>query len=182
MPTTATINDVLAFWRAAGPEKWFAKDDAFDAQIQGRFLAAHEAAAAGALADWETTPEGVYALMILLDQFPRNLFRGSPRAFATDAQALEIAERAIAKGFDREITVPERRFIYMPFMHAEDLAHQERCVALCEASDDAEGVKHAVTHRDIIRDFGRFPHRNAVLGRQTTPAEHAFLDEGGFRG
>ncbi len=182
MPTTATIEEVLAFWREAGPEKWFANDDAFDAGIRTCFLAAHEAASRGELAAWEATPEGVYALMLLLDQFPRNLFRGSPRAFATDAQALEIAERAIAKGFDREIAVPERRFLYMPFMHAENIAHQERCVALCEASDDAEGVKHAVTHRDIIRDFGRFPHRNAVLGRQTTPEEQAFLDEGGFRG
>ena len=120
--------------------------------------------------------------MILLDQFPRNLFRGSPRAFATDAQALAIAERAIARGFDKPFPLPERRFIYMPFMHAEDLAHQERCIALCAASDDPEGVKYAVIHRDIIRDFGRFPHRNAVLGRRTTAAEQAFLDEGGFGG
>jgi uncharacterized protein (DUF924 family) len=182
MTTPATIDEVLSFWRAAGPEKWFAKDDAFDADIRSRFLAAHETAASGELAAWEDTPDGVYALMLLLDQFPRNLFRGSPRAFATDAQALEIAERAIAKGFDLTIPVPERRFIYMPFMHAEDLAHQERCIALCDASNDPEGVKFAVIHRDIIRDFGRFPHRNAVLGRQTTPAEQDFLDEGGFRG
>jgi uncharacterized protein (DUF924 family) len=182
MPTTVTIDEVLCFWRAAGPEKWFAKDDAFDADIRNRFFAAHEAAARGELAGWDNTPEGVYALLILLDQFPRNLFRGSPRAFATDAQALTIAERAIARGVDKAIDVPERRFIYMPFMHAEDLAHQERCIALCEASDDPEGVKFAVIHRDIIRDFGRFPHRNTVLGRQTTPQEQEFLDEGGFRG
>lgn len=182
MPTTATIDDILSFWRAAGPDKWFAKDDAFDADIRARFLAAHEAAANGELAAWEDTPEGVYALLILLDQFPRNLFRGSPRAFATDAQALAIAERAIAKGFDLTIPVPERRFLYMPFMHAEDLAHQERCVALCDASDDPEGVKFAVIHRDIISDFGRFPHRNPILGRKTTPQEQDFLDEGGFRG
>lgn len=182
MPTTATIDEVLSFWRAAGPEKWFAKDDAFDADIRNRFFAAHEAAACGELAGWNNTPEGVYALLILLDQFPRNLFRGSPRAFATDAQALTIAERAIARGFDKAIDVPERRFIYMPFMHAEDLAHQERCIALCQASDDPEGVKFAVIHRDIIRDFGRFPHHNPILGRKTTPQEEEFLDEGGFRG
>lgn len=174
--------DILAFWRQAGPEKWFAKDEAFDAEIRARFLAAHEAAAAGELSDWEATPEGVYALLILLDQFPRNLFRGSPRAFATDAMALAIAERAVARGFDKAIGLPERRFLYMPFMHAENLAHQERCVALCEEADDAEGVKHAIVHRDIIRDFGRFPHRNPVLGRETTPEEQDFLDEGGFRG
>lgn len=182
MPTTATIDEVVAFWRAAGPSKWFAKDDAFDAEIRARFLRTHEAAADGELAAWEETPEGVYALMILLDQFPRNMFRNSPRAFASDAQALAIAERAIAKGFDKAFQPPESRFIYMPFMHAEDLAHQERCIALCEASDDPDGVTFAVIHRDIIRDFGRFPHRNAVLRRQTTPHEQDFLDEGGFRG
>jgi uncharacterized protein (DUF924 family) len=182
MPTTTMIDDVVTFWRAAGPEKWFAKDDTFDADIRSRFIAAHEAASRGELAAWEDAPDGVYALMILLDQFPRNLFRGSARAFATDAQALAIAERAIANGFDRAFQPPESRFIYMPFMHAEDLAHQARCIALCEASDDPDGVKFAVLHRDIIRDFRRFPHRNAVLGRQTTPQEQAFLDEGGFRG
>jgi uncharacterized protein (DUF924 family) len=174
--------DVLAFWRQAGPEKWFAKDDAFDDEIRTRFLASHEAAAAGELAGWEATPAGVYALLLLLDQFPRNLFRGSPRAFATDAMALAIAGRAIAKGFDGAFDLPERRFIYMPFMHAEDLAHQERCLALCQASDDAEGVKYAVIHRDVIRDYGRFPHRNPVLGRKTTPEEQVFLDQGGFSG
>lgn len=182
MPDKASIADILAFWRAAGPDKWFARDDAFDADIRQRFLETYQAAASGDLAAWEDTPDGVYALLILLDQFPRNMFRGSPRAFATDALALAIAQRAIARGFDKAIGVPERRFIYMPFMHAEDLAHQERCVALCAASDDTEGVKHAVTHRDIIRDFGRFPHRNTVLGRQTTAEEQEFLDEGGFRG
>jgi len=182
MTTTAKIDEVLSFWRAAGPEKWFAKDDAFDANIRARFLATHETAARGELAAWEDTPEGVYALMILLDQFPRNLFRGSPRAFATDAQALAIAERAIARGLDKTFAPPESRFIYMPFMHAEDLAHQERCIALCEASGDPEGVKFAVLHRDIIRDFGRFPHRNPILGRKATPQEQDFLDEGGFRG
>lgn len=182
MPPIATIEAVIGFWRAAGPDKWFARDEAFDAEIRDRFLATHEAAAAGRLSDWEATADGAYALLILLDQFPRNLFRGSPRAFATDEQALHVAERAIARGFDDAFQPPERRFIYIPFMHAEDLAHQESCVALCAAADDAEGVKYAQQHRDIIRDFGRFPHRNPVLGRQTTAAERAFLDEGGFSG
>ncbi|QFR34580.1 DUF924 family protein [Ancylobacter sp. TS-1] len=174
--------DILDFWRAAGPERWFEKDDAFDAAIRARFLDAYEAAAAGELDGWEETAEGSYALILLLDQFPRNLFRGSPRAFATDAAARNVADRAVARGFDRAFDLPERRFLYMPFMHSEELADQERCLALCEAADDPEGVHHAVVHRDIIRDFGRFPHRNPVLGRDSSDEEHAFLAAGGFAG
>ena len=180
--TLPSANAVVSFWREAGPEKWFAKDDAFDAEISRHFFPVHEAAAAGKRVDWEETPEGVYALLILLDQFPRNMFRGSPRAFATDAQAVEVAERAIARGFDEAYQPPEKRFFYMPFMHSEGLEDQERCIALCAAADDADGVKYAEIHRDIIRDFGRFPHRNPVLGRETTAPEQAFLDEGGFSG
>jgi uncharacterized protein (DUF924 family) len=180
--TLPTAAEIVAFWREAGPERWFEKDDSFDAEITSRFLAAHEAAAAGHLDSWQGTPEGAFALLILLDQFPRNMFRGSKRAFATDAKALAIAERAIAQGFDRVYQPPEQRFFYMPHMHSEELADQQRCVDLCAAADDAEGVKFAVIHRDIIRDFGRFPHRNAVLRRQTTAQEHAFLAEGGFAG
>jgi uncharacterized protein (DUF924 family) len=174
--------DIVAFWREAGPEKWFAKDAAFDAEIRRRFLPAHEAAAAGQLDDWQETPEGAYALLILLDQFTRNLFRGSKQAFATDAKALAVARHAIARGFDKSYQPPEQRFLYMPFMHSEALHDQEHCVALCAAADDAEGVKFAEIHRDIIRDFGRFPHRNGVLGRDTTPEEQTFLDDGGFAG
>lgn len=180
--TLPSATAIVAFWREAGPEKWFLKDEAFDAEITRRFLPAHEAAAAGQLADWEETAEGVYALLILLDQFPRNMFRGSPRAFATDAQAVEIAGRAIAHGFDEAYQPPEKRFFYMPFMHSEGLADQERCIELCAAADDPDGVKYAEIHRDIIRDFGRFPHRNPVLGRDTTPEEKAFLEAGGFAG
>ena len=179
-PPAATA--ILDFWREAGPEKWFAKDDAFDALIRRRFLAEVEAAARGELSDWEATPEGVYALLLLLDQFPRNLYRGSSQAFAADPLALAVAERAIARDFDQAFENPERRFIYMPFMHSEDLADQQRCIALCEASDDPEGVKFAEIHRDIIRDFGRFPHRNPVLGRQSSAEERRFLDDGGFSG
>ncbi|MFJ5367902.1 DUF924 family protein [Bosea sp. CER48] len=180
--TLPSAADVVAFWREAGPDKWFAKDEAFDAEITRRFLAAHEAAAAGQLGAWEAAPEGVYALLILLDQFPRNMFRGSARAFATDATAVGVAERAIARGFDGAYEAPEKRFFYMPFMHSEELVHQERCIALCAAAADPEGVRYAEIHRDIIRDFGRFPHRNPVLGRDTTPLEKAFLDKGGFSG
>ncbi|MBN9436788.1 DUF924 family protein [Bosea sp. (in: a-proteobacteria)] len=179
-PPAATA--ILDFWREAGPEKWFAKDDAFDALIRRRFLAEVEAAARGELNAWEETPEGVYALLLLLDQFPRNLYRGSSQAFAADPLALAVAERAIARGFDQAFENPERRFIYMPFMHSEDLADQQRCIALCEAADDPEGVKFAEIHRDIIRDFGRFPHRNPVLGRQSSAEERRFLDDGGFSG
>jgi uncharacterized protein (DUF924 family) len=181
-PTLASAAEIIAFWREAGPEKWFNKDEAFDTAIRERFLDTHLAAARGELSGWESTPEGAYALLLLLDQFPRNLFRGSAQAFATDEQALGIAERAITKGFDKRFEGAERRFFYLPHMHAEDLAHQERCVALCEAANDPEGVKFAIIHRDIIRDFGRFPHRNPVLGRETTQQEQAFLEAGGFSG
>lgn len=177
-----TADEIIAFWREAGPERWFEKDDAFDTAIRTRFLAAYEAAAAGKLQSWEATAEGCYALILLLDQFPRNLFRGSSQAFATDAQAREVADAAIAHGFDRRFDLPERRFFYVPLMHSEDLADQQRCVALCEAAGDEEGVHHAVIHRDIIRDFGRFPHRNPVLGRDMSEEERAFLASGGFAG
>lgn len=173
--------DVLAFWRAAGPRKWFAKDDGFDADIRARFLPTYEAAA-GRLADWETTSEGALALTIVLDQFPRNMFRDSARAFATDAIARTIADRAIAQGFDQSVPVAERIFFYLPFEHSEDLADQERCVALVRAIGNADLLRWAELHADIIRRFGRFPHRNAVLGRKTTPAERAYLDDDGFAG
>jgi len=183
MTTQASIGPdaVLAFWRAAGPDKWYTKDDAFDADIRARFLGAYEAAAAGRLA-WDETPEGALALVIVLDQFPRNMFRGSARAFAADPLARKVATRAIDRGFDQRFAVPERCFFYLPFEHSELLADQERCVALNRASGDADGVKWAELHADIIRRFGRFPHRNRVLGRVTTPEEQAFLDDGGFAG
>ena len=174
-------HDVLAFWRAAGPDKWYTKDAAFDDDIRTRFLATYEAAAARALA-WDDTADGALALLIVLDQFPRNMFRGSARAFAADPLAREVAARAIARGFDREIAVPECSFFYLPFEHSEALADQERCTALNRASGDADALKWAELHADIIRRFGRFPHRNAVLGRTTTPEEQAFLDADGFAG
>lgn len=172
---------VLAFWRAAGPDKWFTKDESFDAEIRARFLSAYESAADGRLA-WDDTPEGALALVIVLDQFPRNMFRGSARAFAADPLARKIAARAIDHGFDLRFAVPERGFFYLPFEHSEALADQERCVALNRASHDADALKWAELHADVIRRFGRFPHRNKVLGRVTTPEEQAFLDGGGFAG
>jgi uncharacterized protein (DUF924 family) len=172
---------VVAFWRAAGPDKWFTKDATFDAAIGEKFLATYEAAAAGALA-WDDDPEGALALVIVLDQFPRNMFRGGARAFAADPLARTVASRAIARGFDQKIPQAERSFFYLPFEHSEELADQERCVALNRASGDADALKWAELHADIIRRFGRFPHRNGVLGRMTTPEEQAFLDDGGFAG
>jgi uncharacterized protein (DUF924 family) len=173
---------ILAFWRAAGPTKWFERDDDFDAEIRARFLATHEAAAAGRLEHWQATADGTLALLILLDQFPRNLFRGDARAFATDAAARALAERAIARGTDRLFPLPDRGFFYLPLMHSENLADQERCIALCRDAGDAEGEKYAEIHADIIRRFGRFPHRNRALGRATTEQERAFLDGSGFGG
>ena len=126
--------------------------------------------------------EGALALLILLDQFSRNMFRDSARAFATDYLARAIADRALARGFDQETDTTMRPFFYLPFMHSELLADQDRCLRLYEAFGDPEQLKFAVTHRDIIAKFGRFPHRNRVLGRETTPAEREFLDGGGFAG
>ena len=172
---------VVAFWRAVGPDRWFEKDAALDDEIKRRFLATHEAAAAGKLTGWEQTAEGALALLILFDQFPRNMFRGEARAFATDPLARAITSRAILNGFDGAF--PDMRgFFYLPFEHSENLADQERGLALYKAVGDEDGLKWAKLHADIIRRFGRFPHRNAVLGRVTTPEEQAFLDSGGFAG
>jgi uncharacterized protein (DUF924 family) len=180
-PAQPTPADVVAFWRAAGPERWFEKDAAFDDDIRRRFLKVHEAAAAGRLTDWEISAEGALALLILLDQFPRNMFRGQPRMFASDPLALAIASRAILNGFDGAF--PDLcGFFYLPFMHSEELADQERSIAFYRARNDADGLKWAELHADIIRRFSRFPHRNAVLGRVSTPEEQKFLDDGGFAG
>ncbi|MBN8921156.1 MAG: DUF924 domain-containing protein [Rhizobiales bacterium] len=173
---------IVDFWLAAGPEKWFNKDAGFDAEIRARFLAAQEAAARGELSAWEATPEGAIALLILLDQFSRNLYRGEARTFAADPMARGIADRAIARGDDMALGMPLRQFFYLPFMHSELLADQERSVALYRALGDADLQKFADEHADIIRRFGRFPHRNPVLGRATTPDEQAYLDAGGFAG
>jgi uncharacterized protein (DUF924 family) len=178
----ASPQDVLAFWREAGPDKWFKKDTGFDEAIRTKFLTTYEAAAAEKLAAWEWTAADALALVIVLDQFPRNIFRGSARSFAADPLARAVTGRALAQGFDREVPAGERQFFYLPFEHSELLADQERCCALFRAAGDADALKWAELHADIIRRFGRFPHRNAVLGRQTTAEEQAFLDGGGFKG
>ena len=180
--TIATAADVLAFWRAAGEKKWFAKNDAFDADIKSRFLDTYEAAAAGKLSDWEATPEDAVALTIVLDQFPRNMFRRDARAFAADATARAVADRALARGFDRQVPDELRMFFYLPLEHSETMADQERCCALFKTLGNADLLHWAELHADIIRRFGRVPHRNAVLGRTTTPDEKTYLDNDGFSG
>jgi uncharacterized protein (DUF924 family) len=177
-----TPEAIVKFWTEAGSERWFAKDDAFDADLRTHFEAAHHTAARGGFADWEETPDGALALLLLTDQIPRNIFRGSAHAFATDARARQVAERAIARAFDQRFEPSLRCFFYLPFEHSEDAADQARAVALFEALGDENYTKYACIHRDIIARFGRFPHRNAVMGRVTTPEEQAFLDAGGFAG
>jgi uncharacterized protein (DUF924 family) len=174
--------EVLAFWRAGGPDKWFEKDPAFDAGIALRFSGLWQAGRDGKLAPWEETPEGALALLIVLDQFPRNMFRGDKRTYESDGLARSVAHRAIKRGFDRRVPHGERQFFYLPFQHSENLADQERCMELARDYGDDEFTKYAEQHADIIRRFGRFPHRNATLGRATSPQEQAFLDAGGFAG
>lgn len=182
-PPETTADDVLAFWFGeAGPERWFAADPAFDSVVASRLGAAHERAAAGALDSWLADAKGCLALILLLDQAPRNMFRGAARAFACDARARGAADRAVRRRFDRDPAFDDarRQFFYMPFMHSEDIADQNRCVALAEArltGGDAAG--HARRHRAVIARFGRFPHRNAALGRAGTPEEAAWLAAGG---
>lgn len=180
--TSKTPSDIITFWTDAGWDRWFSKNDAFDAEIKARFLSTYEAARDGELASWEDSDDGTLALVLLLDQFPRNLFRDDPRAFATDAACCALAKRAIARGVGDRVDPDMRQFIYMPLMHSEDMADQEHCCALFRATDNADNIKFADIHADIIRRFGRFPHRNAVLGRTTTAEEQAYLDAGGFKG
>jgi uncharacterized protein (DUF924 family) len=177
-----TAAEIVSFWREAGPDRWWKKDDEFDRVVRSQFLSLHEAAARGELAAWEGSAEGALALVILLDQFPRNMFRGSPHSFATDPLAQAVAERAIAQGYDAAMDQEMGMFFYLPFMHSEILVHQDRCVELMAALPDGGWEEFAVIHRDIIAKFGRFPHRNRALGRATTPAEQDFLDAGGFAG
>ena len=174
--------EVLDFWMKAGPKKWFAKDDAFDEAIRTQFSKAHRDASRAAFAHWEGEPMGALALLLLLDQFPRNLFRETAHAFATDELALNIAKRALRNGYDGNCPEDMKQFFYMPLMHSEGLADQEYCLTLCLQSGKKDNVDYARIHRDIIARFGRFPHRNNVFGRETTAEEQAFLDEGGFAG
>jgi len=178
--------DVVGFWSAAGPERWFGKSLRFDDAIQLKFEPVHHRAAVGTYDAWIKDAQGALALLILLGQFPRHLYRGSAHAYATDPLARSIADRAIGLGHDQATEAALRIFFYLPFMHSEALADQDRSVALFEAHDavtgDVDSLKWAVIHRDVIKRFGRFPHRNAAFGRETTAEEQAFLDEGGLAG
>lgn len=189
----ADLAEVIGFWfgEPGSPNlgrprpEWFRKDPAFDAQIRERFLRTYEAASAGRLDAWTETPYGSLALAVVLDQFPRNMFRDDARAFCTDAKALEIARGAVAKGFDRALRPIERTFLYLPFEHSEDLAAQRDSLALFASltgiPECVSAVDYAQRHYDIIARFGRFPHRNAVLGRPSSPEEAQFLTQAGAR-
>lgn len=182
--------DVLDFWFAETSVKhWFDVDEAFDMRIRARFGNLEEAAAAGRLADWAATPSGWLAWLILLDQFPRNLHRGGRRAWAQDASAQQVALSGLARGDDRQLPPLQRVFSYLPLEHAEDMALQRRSVALFEALCRDAPVREQVRfsgfldyarrHHDVIARFGRFPHRNAVLGRASTPEEVLYLAQPG---
>jgi uncharacterized protein (DUF924 family) len=167
---------VPSFWFSEESRRqWFAPTPAFDQAIRARFRDLFARAGSGRLETWEQSPEGFVALCILLDQMPRNMFRGTPRAYATDHTALEVAKRTVDKGFDRGLLPNQRQFVYLPFSHSERLADQLRAVALFEAASLDEALVYVRGDLAIIRRFGRFPHRNAILGRSSTPEEVAFL-------
>jgi uncharacterized protein (DUF924 family) len=173
-----TPEDVLEFW-FADPARWWRKDPAFDAEIRTRFLELHRAVVRGAHEDWRATPRGALAYVVVLDQFSRNMFRDTAGMFASDAQAAAAARAAVDRGDDRALADTERMFLYMPLMHSEELADQERCVDLFRALGRSNELKYAEQHRDIVRRFGRFPHRNQLLGRASTPVEEEFLKQPG---
>lgn len=170
---------VVAYWREVGPELWFGRDPAFAVSFRTRFLMLHDAAARGVAAHWATTAEGALALILLLDQFPRHAFRGTRRMYATDARARAAARAAIAIGQDLEVSAMLRLFFYLPFGHSENLADQELCVALCGHLPPPH-PRQAAGRRDTLLRFGRFPDRNAILGREMTAAEARFLAAGGY--
>jgi uncharacterized protein (DUF924 family) len=183
-----TPSDVLEFWFSEQSRAlWFEKNAAFDEAIRGRFEDTVRAAAAGELEHWERTAPGALALVIVLDQFPRNLYRGSARAFAADPRAREVADRAISRRLDQDIPLVQRHFFFLPFEHSESTGDQERSIALFQAWAEAhdgpardqalEQMRYVHRHAEIVARFGRFPHRNEALGRESTEAEIAFLRE-----
>lgn len=186
-----TSQEILEFWFGepgeadyGKPRKvWFIKNPNFDQEVRSRFLPIYQQAGAGELDDWKNSPQSCLALIILLDQFPRNLFRGQPQAFATDSQAVAYAKHAVANGFDQELLPIQRQFIYLPFEHSENLADQHQCIKLFSTlkayPECLSGVDYAHRHFKVIERFGRFPHRNEILGRETTPEEAEFLKQPG---
>ncbi len=180
--TETLPRDVVEFWRSAGRERWFAANESFDANVRQHFLDAHHAAARDEYATWMDSAEGALALLLLLDQVPRNAFRGSAHAYATDGLARRYAQWALAAGYDLQVEPELRMFFYLPYEHAEDPLLQREAVELFSALADADSLQWATQHEDIIQRFGRFPHRNAALGRESTQEEQRFMDEGGFAG
>lgn len=184
MSSSASSRDIAAlidFWVEAGPEAWFRKDETFDQVFRQRYEPMHFMAARRELDDWKESCHGVLALMILLDQFPRNAYRNTAHMYATDSLALAFARAAVDAKLDEQLDSPLQLFYYLPFCHSENLADQERCVQLY-ASLPESYMPHAIEHLNIIKRFGRFPHRNRSLGRQSTPEELEFLKNGGFSG
>ncbi len=182
------VDQILDFWfrpdessYGKPPLVWFAKNPKFDEALRTRFQTDYELAAAGKLNHWQTSPQSCLALILLLDQFPRNFFRGQAKAFATDPQALAVAKHAVTNGFDHQLPYVQRWFVYLPFEHSENLDEQRRSVELFQQlSEDpasAQPLAFAIRHLEIIERFGRFPHRNLILGRTTTPEEAEFLKE-----
>jgi uncharacterized protein (DUF924 family) len=166
-------SEIIQFWFSpAQKARWYAKQDDFDAEIRRRFLATYEAAHAGRLEEWRKAPDSLLSLIILLDQFPRNMFRGLARAFASDAQAVNLTNEGIENGFDRRLSAPQLGFFYMPLMHSESIDDQNLLIKLGHGEN-----RYARQHREIIARFGRFPHRNEVLGRENTPEEALYLSE-----
>ena len=177
-----TAKTVVEFWRAAGPQRWFVRDDAFDREFRERFLDMHYLAARRGCEEWLHDGEGALALQILLDQFPRNCFRQSAHSYATDGLARHYAERAIEAGFDAQVDPALKIFFYMPYEHSEALADQQRSLDLFRATGNDDYIKYAQLHYDLIARFGRFPHRNEAVGRTSTQEERDYLAGGGFSG
>jgi len=178
----AKAGEVLKFWQEAGVSAWWRKDADFDAEINSRFGELHTKASNRDLDDWRKDADSCLALILILDQFSRNLFRDDAKTFAQDEYGLELAKYAVKNGYDDKVPEDIRGFFYLPYMHSEKLDDQEACVELIRASDIEGSLKSAIEHRDIIARFGRFPHRNRVLDRTTTREEREFLDGGGFSG
>lgn len=179
-----TPQDVLRIWLdEVGPQRWYASDPKLDAMLAEKLSSGVAAARKGDYDKWILHPDSALALLILLDQVPRNIYRGKAKAFASDTHAVAMAKRALNLGFDLKVKEPERQFFYLPLMHSESQCDQDRCVRLMLTRMPETGetnLRHAIAHRDIIRRFGRFPFRNEALGRHTTRAEHAWLAEGGY--
>ena len=185
------VDEILSFWFGRPDEVdygkrrqiWFKVDPVFDESLRSHFFTDYQLAAAGQLDEWKTSPHSCLALILLLDQFPRNLFRKQPQAFATDPQALNVAQYAVTQGFDQQLLTVQRWFVYLPFEHSEDLTHQRQAVVLFQQlSEDPESkdaIASAIQHFEIIQRFGRFPHRNSILSRLTTPEEAEFLQQPG---